>query len=66
MTGLERLRGRPPAGTWVPDQEGSWPGPEGFIDKEEARKEARRRGCTAIARVVNCAHGWTTTDTEEI
>jgi hypothetical protein len=64
---LEFLRARPPAGTWVPiPGDGTWPGPEGFITKEAAMSEAKRRRWPAIGRVVDCEGGWTTEDHWEV
>ena len=59
---LARLRGRPPAGSWVPVPEsGGWPGSKGY-SFEDALKEAKRTGCPTVDRVVDIPGGWTTDD----
>jgi hypothetical protein len=64
---LASLRGMPPIGSWVPiHPDGCWPGAEGFITREDASAEARRRGWDLIGRVVKCLNGWTTDGHEEL
>lgn len=57
------LRAVPPLGSWVAvPEDGSRPGPAGFLRREDAEAEALRLGHPYVARVVLGHTGWSVGD----